>query len=41
MDSKQVRFAVEEMLHNPPIFAEAFMDFDSIAYDPRQNPLYI
>ena len=30
-----------EMLKNPPVFAEVPIDFDHLEVDPRDNPLHI
>ena len=41
MDHKQVRFEHEEMVNDPPIFAEPHLDYDNVAINPRDNPINI
>lgn len=41
MDHKQVRFDTDQMLNDPPIFAEAFIDYGQVAIDPRKDPINI
>ena len=41
MNHKKIRFDNDQLLNDPPVFAEAFMDFEKISVDPRDNPLYI
>ena len=38
---KKVNLDPNEMLKNPPVFAEVPIDFDQIEVDPRDNPLHI
>ena len=41
IDHKHVRFEHEEMVQDPPIFAEPYLDFQTSIVDPSENPIYI
>lgn len=41
IDHKHVRFEHEEMVQDPPIFAEPYLDFQTSVVDPSENPIYI